>query len=275
MASKTTEWEVMVRASRTVAIAGAVLLASASRSVAVPPTVVGRVDEHAGFTSSEGGPPRRLWVFVPPEYEADAARRFPVIYAFDGQDLFDAATATAGDEWALDELLQARPPAIAAVLVVGIESRGWFEQAPPGSHSQAHADRFLRFVAREVKPFVDRAYRTRRDAASTVLMGEGIAGLGAVYGAWTLPDVFGNAIALGFPDLDAKSTDWSAQAPHASTARLWIEQRSATEAIRPSTTQLLAALRRGADVEFHIGGAQATRIVRVAAALRALCPRQE
>jgi len=251
----------------------AAMLAQATGSLAAPAsTIVGRVDVHAGFTSSAGGPARRISVFVPPDYDADPARRYPVIYAFDGQDLFDAATATAGDEWALDELLQARPPGIAPVLVVGIESRGWLEQAPPGSHAQAHADTFLRFVAREVKPFVDRAYRTRRDAASTFLMGEGIAGLCAVYGTWTLPDVFANAIALGLPDLDPQSTAWSASAPRRASSRLWIEQRSASDAIRPSTTQLVAALRRGAEVEFHVGGAQASRIVRVAAALRAICP---
>jgi len=236
------------------------------------PSVAARVVVHAGFTGSEDGLPRRISVCLPPEYEADPSRRYPVIYAFDGQDLFDPATAAGGDEWAIDELLQARPPGIAPVIVVGIESRGWLEQAPPGSHPQAHVDAFLRFVAHELKPFVDRAYRTRLDAASTALMGEGIAGLGALYGTWTNPSTFGNAIVLGLPDVDAKSTAWSASAPRGSRPHLWIDQRSASDAIRPSSTQFVAALQRGAEVQFHVAGAQTSRIVRVAAALRALCP---
>jgi hypothetical protein len=234
-------------------------------------SVVGRVDVHAGFVSSDGGRARSIRIFVPPDYDAEPERRFPVIYAFDGQDLFDAATAAGGEEWALDELLQARPPGIAPVLVAGIDSRGWLELAPPGSHPQAHVDAFMRFVADEIKPFVDRAYRTQRGPAATFLLGEGLGGLGALYGAWTRPEVFGNAIALGLPDLDAGSLAWSGRLPDSPALRLWIDQRAATAAPRPSTTQLVAALRRGADVQFHVAGSQSSRLVRLAAALRSLC----
>ena len=47
---------------------------------------------------------RRVWVWLPPGYDDDPGRRYPVLYLLDGQNVFDAATSFAG-EWEVDESL--------------------------------------------------------------------------------------------------------------------------------------------------------------------------
>ena len=64
------------------------------------------------------GDPRTLRIYLPPGYHAAGARRYPVIYFFDGQNLFDDATSYAG-EWGVDETLDhlARQQGFAAIAV--------------------------------------------------------------------------------------------------------------------------------------------------------------
>ncbi|MCI0525595.1 MAG: esterase family protein, partial [Acidobacteria bacterium] len=49
---------------------------------------------------------RDVIVYLPPEYETETARRYPVLYMHDGQNLFDPATAFAGVEWGVDATAQ-------------------------------------------------------------------------------------------------------------------------------------------------------------------------
>ena len=46
---------------------------------------------------------RRVWIYLPENYFS-AAKRFPVIYMHDGQNVFDDATSYSG-EWGVDESL--------------------------------------------------------------------------------------------------------------------------------------------------------------------------
>lgn len=234
-----------------------------------PSAVEGRLDVHEGFASEALGNRRRLFVLLPPGYEESADRRYPVIYALDGQDLFDDSMAAGGEEWMVDELLARRPPGVPEVLVVGIEAvpQAVREYAPPGSREDARGDDLVRFLTREVKPFVDRAYRTR--ARDALLMGQGVGAVMAMYAAWTHPEVFAGAIALEFPDVDAVTVSWTQVPPGGRRPWLWVEQKASSRA-RPSTTQLVATLRRHADVRVIVTGERTSRPARLLAALRAM-----
>jgi hypothetical protein len=158
---------------------------------------------------------------------------------------------------------------VVETIVVGIVAGAHVvqEHAPPGSHPTGRADVLLRYVGRELKPWIDATYRTRADRASTLLVGFGTSALAAVYGAWTQADVFAGAIAFEFPDADEPSLAWIA-APPAQRPWIWLEQKPA-EKSRPSTTQLVADLQRHADVRVIIAAASASRPARIVAALRA------
>lgn len=251
-------------------VAAAIL--AAGPSAAAPPEAARgpRIETHPGPADSILGA-RRLHVWLPAEY--DGVRRLPVVYAVQGQDLFDPATATGGEEWALDELLAAHPPGVAPLLVVGVESAptALRDFSPPGSMSGARGDLYVRYLCERVKPFVDSTYATRREAPATIAMGQGPGALLVTYAAWTRPDVFGGALALELPDPDAGSIAWARRAP-AVRPRLWIEQAGSESLERPSATGWLDLLRAGADVEYFVGGARASRVRLVAAGLRGLVP---
>ena len=72
---------------------------------------------------------------------------------------------------------------------------------PPESHPIV-SDLYLRFIVQELKPFVDRTYRTQFGPAHTFLMGSSIGALISAYGVAEYPGVFGGAACL--------STHWLA-----------------------------------------------------------------
>ncbi len=140
---------------------------------------------------------RTLRLYLPPGY-AQGTRRYPVIYMHDGQNLFDDATAYAG-EWGVDEALHDLAGRTGfEVIVVGIDNGGEkrmneLSPWPNAKHGAAEGELYLRFVTEVVKPFVDRAWRTRPDAASTAIIGSSMGGLASHYAIHARPDVFGMA----------------------------------------------------------------------------------
>ena len=140
---------------------------------------------------------RRLRVYLPPGY-ADDARRYPVLYMFDGQNLFDDATSYAG-EWGVDESMDrlSRESWLAAI-VVGIDHGNALRihelipYANPRFLPNAGAA-FVDDVVHAIKPFVDANYRTLPDRAHTAIAGSSLGGLSADYAIHRHPQVFSMA----------------------------------------------------------------------------------
>lgn len=125
---------------------------------------------------------RQLRIYLPPSYATHAQRRYPVLYAHDAQNLFDAATSYAG-EWRLDEALdQLAAQQDIEVIAVGIDNGGErrITELNPWDHARfgkGDGWAYLRFVMETVKPFIDREFRTRPEAASTAMLGSSLGGL--------------------------------------------------------------------------------------------------
>ena len=195
------------------------LLAACAASAAVP---CGRVERHPAFPSTNV-PAREVDVWLPPGYDGRPGDRFPVIYMADGQNILDASTAYGGSSWEIDRAI-ARMVASGrtrGAIVVGVWNTGAGRMAeymprkavPSGdikdvsnTFNQPSAaiisDRFLAFLVTELKPFVDRTYRTRPEAAHTFVMGSSMGGLISAYAVAEYPGVFGAAACL--------STHWPA-----------------------------------------------------------------
>lgn len=154
------------------------------------PGITGRVMVHRGVRSSHLAHPRDVWVWLPPGYEAARRERYPVLYAHDGNNLFDPRSAFLGREWRLDEVADEliRAGQLPRIVIVGVGNsparldeytwvRGTAQGQPAGGRGAAYA----RFLVEELKPAIDRRYRTRTGAADTAVMGSSLGALVSLY----------------------------------------------------------------------------------------------
>ncbi|WP_284651266.1 alpha/beta hydrolase [Flavobacterium terrisoli] len=134
---------------------------------------------------------KKIWVYLPKDYLA-SAKKYPVIYMHDAQNLFDAKTSYVG-EWNVDETLDSIN---AQVIVIGIEHGGdkRIEELTPYPHPKyagGKANDYLDFIVNTLKPKVDAIYRTKTNAKNTAIMGSSLGGLVSFYAALKYPEIFG------------------------------------------------------------------------------------
>lgn len=145
------------------------------------------------------GRERTLRLYLPPSYETSPGKRYPVIYMHDAQNLFDEATSSFGQEWGVDETLDAfaRTRGFEAI-VVGIDHGGderLHELSPwtNPKYGPAQGQLYMAFVVDVVKPYIDERYRTLPDRAHTAIAGSSMGGLASHYALLRYPQVFGKA----------------------------------------------------------------------------------
>lgn len=192
------------------ALAAALPFAGAARAEA---PAAGRLVLHEAMASAHAKA-RNVSIWLPPGYDASGARR-PVLYMHDGQNLFDASTANFG-EWGVDEHLsrliaggQVRAPIVVGVWNTDLRLREYvpadlIAALPDDMRADVQAiyggaplsDGYLRFLAEELKPFVDRTYRTLAGPQDTTIAGSSMGGLISLYAVMKRPDVFSAAACL-------------------------------------------------------------------------------
>lgn len=168
-------------------------------------TLTGNIQEHLAFPSKILRRERDVLVYLPPGYRRSPRRRYPVLYLHDGQNVFDSATSFGGVEWGADESAQRliREELIEPLIIVAVANTGEqriHEYAPTKGVIDAGAKRkkrsrgqlrsYGRFLLEELKPFIDREYRTRPEAEWTGLGGSSLGGLATIaLGLW-FPETF-------------------------------------------------------------------------------------
>ena len=160
-------------------------------------TLTGTFRTHEGLRSRYLESAHDLIVYLPPGYEDDHNRRYPVLYMQDGQNLFDDATAFSG-EWHLDEAADELIAAglMSPLIIVGISNAGAYridEYTPTrdaAKRAGGKADRYGRMLVEELKPFIDGEYRTLSDARNTGIGGSSLGGLVSLYLALKYSGIF-------------------------------------------------------------------------------------
>lgn len=159
-------------------------------------TVTGRVRVLSDFHSPQLNNKRDLLVYLPQSHDEDTARRYPVIYMHDGQNLFDTNTSYAG-EWRVDETMTALEAEGIEAIIVGIPNAGEdriHEYSPFADRmSKGRGALYLRFIVETIKPLIDAEFHTLPDKANTGLLGSSMGGLISLYGFFEHPNVFGLA----------------------------------------------------------------------------------
>jgi predicted alpha/beta superfamily hydrolase len=163
----------------------------------------GRIRLHRHFASSYLSTPRDVIVYLPPGYGA-AGTRYPVLYLQDGQNLFDPSTAFGGRDWrageTADDLI--RRDAIEPLIIAGVYNTGVrriSEYTPTRDRrlrKGGKGDRYAEMLVRELKPFIDHEYRTRKSAVHTGVGGSSLGALASLQAGLLYPRVFGKLAIL-------------------------------------------------------------------------------
>ena len=156
------------------------------------------------------GKNRPLHIYLPDDY-TNGMDRYPVLYFFDGHNLFSDDDATYGKSWGLKEFLDKWDRKL---ILVGIECghEGDERLSEYMPYRPLLTTRFAMYfpmgsktmdwIVREVKPMIDRDYRTLPDREFTGIGGSSMGGLMAIYAGAHYNHVFSKAAcvssAVGF-----------------------------------------------------------------------------
>ena len=172
----------------------------------------GRFVEIAAAPTSRITPPHVV-VWLPPGYDA-STRRYGVVYMHDGQNLFFPDRSNFKKVWAADtsalRLIAAKR--VEPFIIVGIDQPGparyrryfpqaIYEIAPTPVRAEIErlaggtlvGDAYLDFIVHDLKPTIDRDYRTLPEAQHTAVVGSSMGGLISIDAFMQYPNVFGRA----------------------------------------------------------------------------------
>ena len=149
--------------------------------------------------SHDVGPPplgtaRRIAVMLPYNYEA-TRKRYPVLYLQDGQNLFHHRSPFGN--WHVDQrMAELARQGMGDLIVVAIdhaEEERIREFSPPEvtRFGTSFGRQYARFMAEELKPYVDQHFRTRPDRQNTGIGGSSMGGLISIYCGLIYPEVYG------------------------------------------------------------------------------------
>ena len=203
-----------------------------SRTDPVPLRRSGRIHRIAPLPSAHVSP-REVQVWLPPGYASSPARRYPVLYLHDGQNVFDAASA--GAEWQFDEAAQRLVAAgeMAPLIIVAVASTAQRKEdytpvpalmkgQPVGGGAAAYG----RYLVEELKPLIDRRYRTEPGRGSTAVGGSSLGGLVSMWLLLEHGGTFGSGLVVS-PSVWWAYEDIVAQvrrrAPGLPPPKLWLD----------------------------------------------------
>ncbi len=171
--------------------------------------ITGTVITHRSMRAA-GIPDRDVIVWLPPGYENNTDRRYPVLYMHDGQNIFDPATSAFGVEWRIDEAADSliRAEVIAPVIIVGIyNTSDRMKEYLPGEKGTS----YMNFIVDKLKPFIDSAYRTKPGREYTFTGGSSAGGIISFMLVWEHPTIFSRAICMSpaFVSPKGNSTTWN------------------------------------------------------------------
>lgn len=189
----------------------------------LPVPSIGRIVRHENISSSYVTA-RHVDVWLPDGYSS--SKKYAVLYMQDGQMLFDSSITWNKQEWGVDETLSGlmQQGKIGDCIVVGIWNGGerrhaeYFPQKPFEAMSKVEQDKvyntyrsggqsifsglaisshdYLKFLVKELKPFIDQTYSTYTDRTHTYVAGSSMGGLISLYALCEYPTVFGGAACL-------------------------------------------------------------------------------
>lgn len=137
---------------------------------------------------------RRIWVYLPPDYETETEKRYPVLYMHDGQNVFEnGGFGSWAAHNALNQLYQDGKP-VGIVVAINNSAGRMSEYTPfpnPANAPVANGDNYLQAIIDNIIPYINANYRTLTDRENTGIAGSSLGGLISYYAALKQESVFG------------------------------------------------------------------------------------
>ncbi len=148
---------------------------------------------------------RRAYVYVPDSFQQDESLRYPVLYMFDGHNVFYDSDATYGKSWGMKEYLERTGTEliVAAVECNHSPDGGRLREYAPYSFRdpqlgriQGRGEETMQWLVHSFKPYIDQHFPTLSDRSHTFIAGSSMGGLMSLYAVTAYNDVFSRAAAL-------------------------------------------------------------------------------
>ena len=151
-----------------------------------------------------GDKERRAYIYLPASYETNPDKRYPVMYMFDGHNVFFDSDATYGKSWGMNKFMEESKKEL---IVVGVEcnhegNRRLVEYSPMNYENstmgkiRGKGNVYMNWLVNELKPYIDSNYRTLTDRKNTIIAGSSMGGLMALYAATVYNHIFQRAACL-------------------------------------------------------------------------------
>mgnify|MGYP002511394689 CR=1 FL=1 len=152
-----------------------------------------------------GNETRRAYIYLPKSYKKEPDRRYPVLYMFDGHNVFFDDHATYGKSWGMGDYLDYTntPLIVAAVECNHSPDNGRLSEYSPYSFKdhkfgavRGRGRSTMKWMIRTFKRQVDRRYRTLSDREHTFIAGSSMGGLMSLFALIQYNRYFSRAAAL-------------------------------------------------------------------------------
>ena len=149
--------------------------------------------------------PRTVYVYVPDEAEDDPEARYPVLYMFDGHNVFFDEDATYGKSWGMKDFMDEThlPMIIVAVDCNHSHTHGRLKEYSPFDFEfgdvgpiRARGKTTMNWFTRTLKPLIDEKYPTLPEREHTFIAGSSMGGLMSLYAILAHNDVYSRACCL-------------------------------------------------------------------------------
>jgi predicted alpha/beta superfamily hydrolase len=198
------------------------------------------------------------YVRVYPSTEKPGPSPAPVLYMFDGQNVFHDDPSYSGGWYLHHAVKELVLRGESAPVIVGIDhggSKRSDELSPfPCPSSKGQLDYLLGWMADELCPRIVKEFGVQSHASGTAIGGSSLGGLAALYSHFRHPEIFGAALCMS-PSLwfaGGKIFDYIASRPMPWTSRLYIDAgaREDNGAVLAQADRLVKSLKaRGYDDE--------------------------
>ena len=148
---------------------------------------------------------RRAYIYVPDEYKKSPDTRYPVLYMFDGHNVFYDEDATYGKSWGMKEYMdKTRTQVIIAAVECNYSpDHGRLREYSPFNFKEksvgsirGQGRQSMEWLVNVFKPYIDKHYRTIPTRGATWIAGSSMGGLMSLYALMEYNHVFSRAAAL-------------------------------------------------------------------------------